>query len=248
MGYTKNTRTMTDAERETARREQAKFKHTSPAEREAFYRKLQRNVWAQTVGVTIFASGILLALVLQNSNNKLRDGIIIGILLLLGFGIACYRELSKFALAEKGKFEEEQGEKQWNYNRWEEIIQQNIMWLERIEATRFAKVRPSHDGMATYYFADMGEDGIFCFADKITTPNTILESVTFTEHESNDFDGIGTPLSPIQTLTWSDFTEPEVPDRMYGGHYDYRPPFPAHGMRYALSFSEIKNLLVFLED
>jgi hypothetical protein len=248
MFYSKTTRPMTDTERETAQHSQARFAPALPSEREAFYRKLRRNVWIQTIGVALFASGILLALTLQNSNNKLRDGILIGILLVLGFGIPIYRSLSKFACAEREQFDEEQEGNKFHYQRWEEIIQKGVMWVKRIETTRFAEVLPDHSSMATYYFADLGKDGIYCLADKATTPNDALECVTFAEYENGVFTPIGMPLSPIQTLSWSDFTEPHIPGHLYGGHYDFRPPFPENGMRYALPFNDIKDILVFLSS
>jgi hypothetical protein len=121
---------------------------------------------------------------------------------------------------------------------WERVLNSGQMYVVRIETDRFAQVSPDSPGAPIYYFADIGDAGIFCMTSEHAGVCNAFELSGFTEDVMNRFFCAGAPMEPNRTLSWSDFEPSTVTPPG-----EYQIPFPRHGERYQIPYDDLLGLL-----
>lgn len=241
--YRESTRPMSDSELDYVRLQLDKLRPESAPETERRQLRARRRIWLRS-GAIIIGLGLLLYLSLEGrESSSPGTGLSLALLWYLAAVLLSFRAHRAYRFGSLTLSRHNERKRQ-EYDRWRAVADAGVVATVLIECHQFAEVLPNLEHQATYYFGDLGPDGIVCITSEHGSPVSAFELAGFEANERTRFRALGEPLRPVRSLRWSDFrSPPQTDDREMPGYCD---PFPKHGVRYPIAFEELTTLLAHL--
>lgn len=232
--YSEHVRPLTEAERAYVLGEIDRWRETSQEEQGLRRRRGAIGAYLRAFAMWGLCAAVLFvaAAVNEGASHPFLKASAAAAALAIPFWLAARRDRRQIALAIAYGEDNRANERE----RWRAILARGA-FVTRIKTERYAEVLPNAPGGATYYFADIGAEGVFCVTSEYGRPCGAFEIAGFRPGAADSFTALGDTLRPIKTLRWSDF---EAPAAAVGG---VRAPFPEHGRRYPVAFDKLTSLL-----